>query len=88
MSQDRLCLFWCLLQLDRDEEPEEAFDVEADLEWEVGQLTAAIKEKKNCLRGYETSDLILWKVRPSYIPVETLSSSLTFTARQAHPSRS
>jgi hypothetical protein len=52
----RLCPFWCLLG-------DEAFVVEADLEWDVSQLAEAIQEKQH-LRG-RTSDIVLRKVRPS-----------------------
>jgi hypothetical protein len=64
MSQVQLCRFWCLLYRDG----EEAFVVEADLEWEVSQFAEAIQEKKNYLRGRDTSDIVLLKVRPSDLP--------------------
>jgi hypothetical protein len=82
MSQARLCRFWCLLDRDHEEKP---FAVEADLEWEVSQLAEAIQEKKNYLRGRDTSDIVLLKVRPSDLPT-TLCSSFTFAAQQTYSS--
>lgn len=64
MSQVRLCRFWCLI----DRDGEDAFVVEADLEWKVSQFVEAIQEKKNYLRGRDISDIALLKVRPADLP--------------------
>jgi len=64
MSHDKLCRFWCLLNRDG----EEAFVVEADLEWDVNQLTKAIQQEKSALREVDASKIVLLKVRPSYLP--------------------
>ena len=72
MSQVKLGHFWCMLDGDR----EDAFTVEADLEWEVSQFTKAIQEQKKYLRGCDTSDIVLLKVRFQLTSVNTLITYL------------
>jgi hypothetical protein len=60
MSQDKLCIFWCLLDGEG-----KAFTAEASLEWNVDQLAAAIQQKRKSLREHDTLDIVLLKVRPS-----------------------
>ena len=63
MSQDNLCNFWCLVDGEK-----EAFSAEAGLEWDVDQLTKAIRHEKGDLRKVDASKIVLLKVRLSYLP--------------------
>ena len=64
MSKAELCHFWCLLDGEG-----KAFSAEAGLEWNVDQLAKAIRQEKSYLRELDASDIVLLKVRSSYLPV-------------------
>jgi len=63
MSGDELCRIWCLI-----DDEQKAFSVHAGLEWDVEQLTMAIREARFRLQTIEIIDLVLWKVMLSYSP--------------------
>jgi len=84
MPEDERRQFWCLL--DSNDSKDKPFFVDAGLKWNMDQLTQAIQKKRRALRDLDTSDIVLWKVRVSYIHQRRRSCSFAFAAERTHSS--
>jgi hypothetical protein len=62
MSEDEVRRVWCLI-----DDEKKAFSVPAGLEWDVEDLTKAIRQERRRLKAIEIIDLVLWKVKVFYL---------------------
>ena len=62
MSEDQVNEFWCLI--DDEKIP---FSVLASLSWKVNELTKTIQQGRPRLQTIDITDIVLWKVRLSYL---------------------
>ena len=63
MSEDEVRRVWCLV-----DDEQKAFSVNANLKWDVEELTEAIRQTRPRLGKIDIVDIALWKVRQSYSP--------------------
>jgi len=93
MFEDEACRFWCLFDRqelpysDGEEERDLPFSVNSGLKWDVDQLTNAIRQQKRVFYDFDTSDIVLLKVRHLLTVQCRCSCSNAFTAEGSHSSR-